>query len=105
MILTITKPYLVLAIGQADYERYGCPYCGFMHAYHYIRFEGADYFECVHCEMNFIILSNGTAVSPIGFCLHFRAKPWYPELQEHPQPQMRKPGFFIKNPRMKGGET
>jgi len=91
IVSTKTNPYLVMTVLQSDYEKYGCPYCGYTHSETKFKHRGAEYLRCISCKRSFLTFASKDTQSPVGFHLHIGDKDYYPEVQEHPRPREKYP--------------
>lgn len=75
------KGFSVIAVSFKDFEKYGCPYCGYRSGSNSLSGRGAATFECGECRNTSIMLGEGVEMSPFGI----GDPPVYPKLQKHPR--------------------
>lgn len=86
-----------LAVLEADFQKYGCPYCGYESGISPISVNGAMIVICGECQAGYAVLAEGVTQSPIGF------NDYHPLLTEHPRAGTPKHGRPDKQPEG-GGE-
>jgi hypothetical protein len=89
-----------IAVALAEFERYGCPSCGYLLGYAPISGGGSSVWSCGSCGKGCIILEDGQARSSIGVGSN-GGETVYPELQPHPRRGM--PGHKDRAPGPSGG--
>ncbi len=88
----------VIAISVIEFNKFGCPYCGFRSGFTPTSYGGAAVWQCGECGKTCCVLGEGIVKSSIGFGGNF-----YPKLQAHPRHGIPSHGRPDKKPE-NGGE-
>ncbi len=86
-----------IAVAANEYQKWGCPNCGYRSGYSPISGGGTAIVSCGECEVSFAVLADDVKKSAIGF------GSFYPELQKHPREGIDSHGKPDKQPEG-GGE-
>jgi|GEM_PF-5599261 len=70
----------IIGIHILDFQKYGCPHCGYRSGSFMVGMDGSTTFECCECEKTSVLLGEGIEISSIGF----GDPPVYPTRKKHP---------------------